>query len=221
VQWTVLVPLKALPAAKSRLVGFSGDAGAHARLVEAIRDDTLHAARSANGVARIVRIGDTAAVEHEVLQRRPGLNAALAEGAQHARARWPIDGIAALVGDLPALTPAELDETLAAAARHETAFVADTDGTGTTLLTARPGAGLRPRFGPGSAARHAAGAVGLPAGPGLRHDVDTADDLRAALLLGVGPRTLAAVTASRVDAPTASPGGQVNTPLSVHRHQAS
>jgi 2-phospho-L-lactate guanylyltransferase len=193
VQWTVLVPVKALPAAKSRLAGFSADADAHARLVYAIRDDTLRAARTAPGVARVVRISDTADVDHELLQRRPGLNPALAEGARYARHRWPSNGVAALVGDLPALTSAELGRTLAAAAEHETAFVADTAGTGTTLLTALPSARLDPRFGPGSAARHGTQATALPAGPGLRQDVDTADDLRAALLLGVGPRTLAAL----------------------------
>jgi 2-phospho-L-lactate/phosphoenolpyruvate guanylyltransferase len=193
VQWTVLVPVKALPAAKSRLAGFSADADAHARLVHAIRDDTLRAARSAPGVARVVRISNTVDVDHELLQRRPGLNAALHEGARHAHDRWPTDGVAALVGDLPALTCGELARALAVAAEHETAFVADAAGTGTTLLTALPSQTLDPRFGRGSAARHGKQAAALPAGPGLRQDVDTADDLRAALLLGVGPSTLAAL----------------------------
>lgn len=198
--WTVLVPVKALPGAKSRLAGFSADADAHARLVRAIRDDTLRAARKAPGVARVVRIGDSPDVEHDLLQHRRGLNAALAEGARFARDRWPTDGVAGLVGDLPALTPAELAHTLAAAAEQPTGFVADADGTGTTLLTARPRAAFDPRFGPGSAARHGIHAAALPAGPGLRQDVDTAGDLRAALLLGVGPHTVAALaTAVRTD----------------------
>lgn len=199
-QWTVLVPVKALPGAKSRLAEFSADADAHARLVRAIRDDTLRAARNASGVARVVRVGDSPDVEHDLLQHRRGLNAALAEGARLARHRWPTDGIAALVGDLPALTPAELASTLAVATEHPTGFVPDAAGTGTTLLTARPTAGFDPRFGPGSAARHGAYATALPAGPGLRRDVDTADDLRAAVLLGVGAHTVAALaTAVRID----------------------
>lgn len=199
-QWTVLIPVKALPGAKSRLAGFSADADAHARLVRAIRDDTLRAARDASGVARVVRVGDSPDVEHDLLQHRRGLNAALAEGARLARHRWPTDGIAALVGDLPALTPAELASALAVAAEHPTGFVPDAAGTGTTLLTARPTAAFDPRFGPGSAARHGAHATALPAGPGLRQDVDTADDLRAAMLLGVGAHTVAALaTAVRID----------------------
>jgi len=203
----VLVPVKALPGAKSRLAGLSSDAQAHARLVHAIRGDTLRAAREASGVARVVRIGDTEAVEHDLLQQRPGLNEALAEGARYAAEQWPGDGVAALVGDLPALTAAELARSLAVAAHHETAFVADATGTGTTLLTARPSARLDPRFGPGSAARHGARAAALPAGPGLRQDVDTADDLRAALLLGVGPNTLAVLAGQQSSA--------------VYRHGAS
>ena len=148
----------------------------------------------------MVRIGDSPDVEHDLLQHRRGLNAALAEGARLARDRWPADGVAGLVGDLPALTPAELAGALAAAAQHPTGFVTDAAGTGTTLLTARPTVAFDPRFGPGSAARHGVHAAALPAGPGLRRDVDTADDLRAALLLGVGPHTVAALaTTVRTD----------------------
>jgi 2-phospho-L-lactate guanylyltransferase len=195
VRWTVLVPLKALPRAKSRLAGFSPDADSHALLVRAMRSDTVRAAREAPNVARVVRIGDRAAAEHDLVQTRPGLNEAIAEGAQHARDRWPDDAVAALVGDLPAMTVAELAHALDSAAGQLRGFVADSAGSGTTLLTAVPGADLDPQFGPGSAARHAVRATALAAGPGLRQDVDTAADLRAALLLGVGPRTLAAVAA--------------------------
>lgn len=196
-RWTVLVPVKALPNAKSRLTGFSRDAEAHARLVQAIRADTLRAARGADRVARVLRIGDRPGGEHDLLQAHPGLNAAILDGARHARAYWPEDALAVLVGDLPALIAAELDAALAVAVAHERGFVADASGIGTTLLTALPAAHLHPQFGPGSAARHATRATPLPAGPGLRRDVDTADDLRAALALGVGPRTLAVLAAAR------------------------
>jgi 2-phospho-L-lactate guanylyltransferase len=68
--------------------------------------------------------------------------------------------------------------------------VADAGGTGTTLLTA-VGVALDPRFGRGSAAAHRAGGARELTGPwpGLRRDVDTAEDLRAAALLGLGSRT--------------------------------
>ena len=73
------------------------------------------------------------------------------------------------------------------------AFVRDAAGTGTVLLCAPAGMPLAPAFGPGSAAAHAASGARELRGdwPGLRHDVDTAADLRAALARGAGPFTRA------------------------------
>jgi 2-phospho-L-lactate guanylyltransferase len=172
---------------------------AHARLVNAIRQDTLEGAAAAEGVARVVPVLDLPvpmephlATLERYVQQELGLNAGLTEAAAWAQQRWPEDAVAALVGDLPALHPEELSVALAAAAAHPRAHVADALGTGTTLLTALPGHSLRPEFGPGSAARHhSSGAVGLAVGPGLRLDVDTAADLAAALQVGLGPATTA------------------------------
>ena len=193
-QWTVLIPAKALPAAKSRLAPRAADAAAHARLVEAIRADTVAAALAAPGVARVVLVVDHPEVRvpegaQAVVQRRDGLNAALADAAGDAADRWPDDGVAALLGDLPALRPAELGAALLTAAGVGAAFVADADSVGTTMLTAAPGRALRPQFGTGSAARHALIAEPIPAGAGLRRDVDTAADLQVAVGLGLGPAT--------------------------------
>jgi 2-phospho-L-lactate guanylyltransferase len=205
VRWTVVLPVKALPAAKSRLLPAAADAGAHARLVEALRSDTLSAARATDGVARVLIVTDQpiAAIGPDgpdgsdrprvLVQSRPGLNAALTEAAEYIAANWPADGICTLVGDLPALRPADLALALGTAATHDRSFVPDAAGTGTTLLAVRPGTPLRPAFGPDSAARHAADAVPLDAAAGLRCDVDTAADLRAAAGLGVGPATAAAL----------------------------
>jgi 2-phospho-L-lactate/phosphoenolpyruvate guanylyltransferase len=197
VRWTVLIPTKSLPEAKSRLLGASADPEAHARLVLAIRADTIAAARAAAGVARVLMVADRPVVangDQVFVQSEPGLNAALREGAAHAASRWPTDGIAALVGDLPALRSEELAAALALAAEHPRAFVPDAQGTGTTLLTALAGQTLRPAFGVGSAARHATSATELAAGTGLRSDVDTAADLPAAVAAGVGAATQAALT---------------------------
>ena len=193
-RWTVLIPVKSLPEAKSRLVGASADVAAHHRLVQAIRADTMAAVRAADQVARLVLVLDrpmTDSVEPTFVQRSPGLNAALAEAAEDAATRWPEDAVAALVGDLPALRASELDAALTLAAGHQRAFVADAAGTGTTLLASSVGVALAPRFGTGSADRHARDAVAVEAGPGLRCDVDTAEDLAAAAALGLGPATTA------------------------------
>lgn len=205
VQWTVLLPLKALPGAKSRLMTDldPGDPAseAHVALVRAIRQDTLNAAHLTPSVGRVLVIADRAEADghdpnaHVIIQSEPGLNSALREGAAHAAARWPEDGIAALVGDLPALRPEELREALAAAGEHPRAFVPDATGSGTTLLTAIPHTELLPEFGAGSAARHARTATPLAGGPSLRQDVDTAADLTAAAEIGLGPATLTALAA--------------------------
>lgn len=189
-KWTVLVPLRALPSAKSRLASTVA-AGVFEDLVTAIRADTLAAVGAAGPVARVVTVGDRPAAGVTIVQSRAGLNGALRDGAAYARAHWPADGVAALVGDLPAVRPDEIAAALDAASAHPAAFVPDSPGTGTTLLTARPDHDLEPLFGEGSAARHARVATPLPAGPGLRHDVDNADDLAAAARIGLGRHTRA------------------------------
>ena len=199
-RWTVLIPAKALPDAKTRLAGATADAAAHRELVEAIRADTASAARAAANVARVVLVTDRLSGESDPLtfvQHAPGLNAALAEAAAEAASRWPDDGVAALVGDLPALRADELSAALDAASAHPRAYVADAPGSGTTMLTALPGHDLAPEFGADSAARHARLGVQLSGRPGLRHDVDTAADLDAALELGVGSATLGALRNTR------------------------
>lgn len=206
----MLIAAKSLPDAKSRLAAASVDPAAHRRLVAAIRADTLAAARAADGVGRLVLVTDRAGPDQDAadvcpdlvfVQTAPGLNAALDEGAAHAAARWPRDGVVALLGDLPALRPDELTQVLVQAAGTARSFVPDAAGTGTTLLAVRPGVSLSPAFGPGSAARHGAQAARLEAGPGLRHDVDTGADLEAARRYGLG-RFTRAVLDSANSSPT-------------------
>ena len=91
------------------------------------------------------------------------------------------------------------------AAEFPRAFLADAAGIGTTLLAAAPGRELAPAFGGASRARHqASGARGTVAGgvDSVRQDVDTGDDLRAALALGVGPYTAAASARWTAPVPT-------------------
>jgi len=197
--WSVVVPAKRLDVAKTRLrpltAGRPDGPAAHRDLVLALLADTVAAALACPTVGTVVVVTDepaAAAVVRELGARTVpdepdrGLNPALEHGARSA----PGPLVAALSSDLPALRPGELAEALAAAARVERGFVADAQGTGTTLLTA-VGTELLPRFGPGSAEAHLAGGAVALTGPwpGLVRDVDTEADLRAALLLGAGPRT--------------------------------
>ena len=202
--WSLVVPVKVLAQAKSRLSGLAGQL--RAELALAMAGDTIAAAVAALSVADVLVVTDDVAVSDIaaglgaiVLPDLPaaGLNAALGHGAAHSQANWPDRGRAALAGDLPALRPGELDVALAAAG-NRSAFVPDADGTGTTLYAAGPGAEFRPEFGLGSRDRHVAGgAFELDLGdlaPGLQRDVDTVDDLREAAVIGLGPRTLAVLT---------------------------
>ncbi len=199
--WSLVVPVKVLARAKSRLAALAGPQ--RPALALAMAADTVAAALACPDVSRVIVVTDDpraasvlAGIGAIVLAERAdlGLNPALRQGAEHAGARWPQSGVGALAADLPALRPGELAAALRLAARWPQAFVPDASGAGTTLYTARPGAAFRPRFGPGSAARHrAAGAVQL-SGPGLaslRRDVDEAADLRGAGALGLGARTAA------------------------------
>ena len=200
--WSVLMPVKVLAEAKSRLAGLAGLTGPRrAELALALASDTVTAVLGSDAVARVIVITDdqAATVALGALgalvvpdEPRAGLNAALRHGAGYAAARWPRSGTAALSADLPALRPAELAQALHAAAAWPSAFVADAAGDGTTLYTAGPGAAFQPVFGLASRARHAAGGaaeLALDGIPGLRRDVDTPDDLRGATGLGLGPHS--------------------------------
>lgn len=196
--WTVIVPLTPPEAAKSRLMGATATAADHVALVGAIRQDTLAAVDAARVVARIVIVAPSGfrsdLARAVVVPEAPGggLNPALASAAARAVRWWPTDGVAALVGDLPALRPVDLSGALDAASLSPRALVPDRQGTGTTMLTAAPGVALDPRFGDGSCARHRdTGAVSLIAPDRLRTDVDVPADLDAARALGLGEATAA------------------------------
>ena len=199
--WSVVVPAKRLDVAKTRLRPLTAgrdDAGtAHRELVLALLADTVAAAVACPAVGTVVVVTDEPAAAEVVRELGArtvpdepdgGLNPALEHGARSASGT----AVAALSSDLPALRPEELAAALAAASGVARGFVADAQGTGTTLLTAVD-TDLRPAFGPGSAEAHLSGGAVPLSGPwpGLVRDVDTEADLRAALLLGTGRRTTA------------------------------
>jgi 2-phospho-L-lactate guanylyltransferase len=201
--WTAVIPVKLLDGAKSRLRGAVPD-GWHAGLALAMARDTVAAVLACPAVREVLVVTDDPAAVRAaaVLGARAvpdgpsaGLNAALRFGAD------VVAGLTrprvALAADLPALRPDELAAALALVRRRS--FVADAEGSGTVLLAAPPGVPLDPRFGAGSAAAHAASGAAALAGDwaGLRHDVDTADDLRTAIALGTGTYTSALLMMAR------------------------
>lgn len=202
-QWTLVIPLKPLARAKSRLSDTAGD-GLRPGLALAFAQDTVAAALACPAVRDVAVVTDDvlagrelAALGARIVADEPGggLNAALRHAAAAVRVSRPESAVAALNADLPALRPAELARVLDAAAEFPRAFLPDAAAIGTTLLTAREGRELHPAFGTDSRARHRASGASeltLDAVDSVRQDVDTGEDLRAALALGVGPRTAAA-----------------------------
>ncbi|WP_280315882.1 2-phospho-L-lactate guanylyltransferase [Nocardia abscessus] len=200
-----VIAVKSLDRAKSRLADRLRPEH-RARLVLAMLADTVTATAAVGAVVSVTVVTPDPAVadlartlgaDVHPEPRRPradGLNAALAATADALRgAHGPID-LLALQADLPALRPEELSDMLAAAPRGLRSIVVDHEGSGTAALVVRdPVAALDPRFGPRSARSHIdAGAVDLSGDwPGLRLDVDTADDLDRAVALGAGNATRA------------------------------
>jgi 2-phospho-L-lactate/phosphoenolpyruvate guanylyltransferase len=197
--WSLVIPVKVLAQAKSRLERLAGPA--RPALALAVAADTVRAALACARVRQVIVVTDDTLAAAElgrlgalVVADEPGagLNPALAHGFGAAISRDPRSGVGALSADLPALKTAELGRALRRAARWPQAIVSDASGTGTTLYTARPGAPFRPRFGPGSRLRHLDGGaheITHDDLSGLRRDVDTAADLVEAAALGLGPAT--------------------------------
>lgn len=199
--WSLVLPLKPLTLAKSRLAPYAGPHRAELALSFAL--DTVTAALATPGVNRVLVVtrdpaagARLAALGALVVADEPdgGLNRALAHGAASALALAPRAPLAVLSADLPALRPAELARVLGAVPADGRAFLPDSPGLGTTLLACAPGRPLSPAFGDGSRARHAAGGaleLRLPDVESVRRDVDTGTDLGQAAALGLGPHTSA------------------------------
>ncbi len=213
-----VLAVKGLADAKSRLSPVVAD-GARQSLVLAMMADTITAARAA-GVDDIVVVtpdpqvgtaarGLGARVVADAAPPVPpapsvttasSLNRAFARGIEAATARATDARVVVLQADLPAARAAHLAAAIAGADGHDAAMIPDRSGTGTAMLIIGDTAGATPRFGPGSARAHrGAGVVDLIAGddarwPDLRTDVDTVDDLAAAMSIGVGTHTAQVLT---------------------------
>lgn len=120
-----------------------------------------------------------------------GLDAAVAAASRHFAATAALLVVAA---DLPRLRP---DDVMAVLERREPVVIAPTSDGGTAVLLRRPPQAIPSAYGTGSGVRHwaLATAAGLAVAridrPGLRHDVDTWEDLRELVHGHVGAATSA------------------------------
>ncbi|MFF2999883.1 2-phospho-L-lactate guanylyltransferase [Streptomyces sp. NPDC057950] len=201
--WTVVLPVKPFARAKSRLT--AGPGVSREALAHAFFRDTLEAVLGTTGVARVLVVTDDGRAAAEARsagalpvpdQRVAGLNTAIRTAVRHVRSLPGGGPIAVLTTDLPALRSGELATVLDCAAGHRRAFLADHTGRGTTFLAAARPRWLAPAFEGDSRDRHRLGGaheITGPKVPGVRLDVDTAEDLRIARRLGVGRHTRAAL----------------------------
>lgn len=207
----IVLALKSLDHAKSRLAGAMPLGSDRSALVTAMFADTVDAVRR-SGRHTIVVVSPDARVLALAAQldvqgivepaTTAGLNEALVIGARHPASETA--PIAYLQADLPALQPDSLCAALDEARPHPAAFVADHSGSGTALLVVQCQHRFAPAFGLDSARAHRErGAVELDPErhrwPDLRRDVDTPADLQAAHALGLGIHTAALGIASATD----------------------
>ena len=183
-EWTIVIPVRGSAFVSKSRFGPGDNSG----ITLAMALDTVEAALSVAPVVVVTTGGaDFEALGARVIQERgDGLVPVL----ENALAMVQDGSTAILLGDHPALQPAELRAALDAAGGHPLAMVADSDGTGTALITARATADHRPAFGVDSRARHLANGYLELTGdwPGLARDIDLPEHLES---LDVGPRTRA------------------------------
>lgn len=198
-----LVPVKALAASKSRLFP-ELERAAVARLSIAMMSDVVAALQRVPRLARtavvtpdgeVARAAAAAGAE-ALLRPDPGLNAAI-ENAGAELAPGAGDGLLVVLGDVAALTSADLEILIEAVEAPGVALAPSNDG-GTSALLRLPRDAIPARFGPDSAKRHreeaerARVAYRHVALPSLAIDVDSGRDLEEILCTGtLGARTRA------------------------------
>ena len=200
----VVVPVRALEGAKSRL-GAVLDAEERRELVELLLRRTVEAAVAARGVDLVVvvshdpaalAVGANAGAE-PIAQQSSGLNPALVEARKALNGR--IARLLVLPGDVPGITPGDVEALLTAAdvaaeaGLPVVALAPDRHGRGTNALLLDPPGVIEPAFGGDSRDAHAglaaaAGAVFVEVPDILALDVDTPDDLL--LAEGLQPEAL-------------------------------
>ena len=189
---TAILPVKRFAEAKRRLAAGIDDERREA-IVAAMLEDVLEAIGEARSTERTIVVSDEPraaasadAAGAEVVPDpgeggHPG--AALA-GIARAE-QLGAESVVLLPGDCPLLDPRELDRLLTGLPASYAAIVPDRHGTGTNALALRPPRAIRPAFGEGSCARHAAAArkAGVPFAveelPSLALDLDTPADVVA------------------------------------------
>ena len=211
--WTVLVPLKAAAARKSRLSD-SLSREARVGLSETLFRHLL------NVLARCPDVGRVAVLSHTRPDGWPGLWIAdqgrglNPEVRSAARAVGEKD-LLVIHADLPAVSAGDI-AALICAAEDGVSIAPDRHGAGTNAIALADASGFPFAFGPDSFKRHgelAGGRVQIVLRPGLALDIDTPSDVTAALSLGdLDPDVAAALTQAAEPPTPAGAGALSNLP---------
>ena len=182
-----VVPVRSPRDGKSRLAGVLSVTRRSA-LVQSMLARVLDALRGAERIDHIVVVTPEDRVDIpkgvEVLHDHgTGLNAAVQLAQQSLAPRF--DAMLVVAADAPQVTAEEIDRLIERAVEAAVVVVPDRRGEGTNALWMTLPSTLLPQYGERSADAHleAAKRLGLPAArveiPGLSHDVDVPDDLKA------------------------------------------
>lgn len=186
--WTAIVPLKQGAYVKSRLSERLTETQRQ-RLSVWMAEQVIAALNAAESVGRVLLVSETAGLAGEY-DWFPAPGRGLNQDLELARQSLLKGPYLIVHGDLPLLAADDIEALTDAAERSGCAIAPDQAGSGTNALAIRDDMSFPLQFGEESFSRHAACA---PAGwccvqrPGLSLDVDSPEDLEAALSSPKGP----------------------------------
>ncbi|NQU37407.1 MAG: 2-phospho-L-lactate guanylyltransferase [Actinobacteria bacterium] len=200
--WTVIIPIKPLPIAKSRLEGTRRNAST-ADLARAFAKDLVAATTHVAFVDQVIAVTSESTLAPELIslgatvldepnQLTGDLNAVLDYAQRQVLSQHPHCAIAIVTADLATIQARSLESFLVGAANCKTGYVADHSGSGTSVLINRTGHVVATAFGARSADAHRErGFDDLTelADARLRLDIDTPEDLESAIAIGLGAAT--------------------------------
>ena len=183
--WVAIVPLKQGASQKSRL-SQSLDPAQRAALTEALFARVLSALSVNPAISQVIVLSPIDPIRAEVSwvqDEGRGLN----EELTFLRARFVDRNFLVVHADLPFLETGDLSNLLRAAEASGVAIAPDKFDLGTNALAMRAESSIPFKFGSDSFAKHrtAAPEAAIVKSRGLSHDIDTPDDLRAALDAGL------------------------------------
>ena len=187
---TIIIPIKPLAVAKSRLAPVLSD-DERAGLVMAMAKDVLEAVLSAESAKSplivsadntILQLAEAAGCQILQDDDANGYNEAAALGVAQAE-KDGAEGILILPADLPLITAADVKLLLRSISAPCVVIAPDQDEEGSNALAIAPPTAMKTAFGTGSFQRHCEDAARLGLSlevvnsPGLALDIDTPDDL--------------------------------------------